>query len=59
VNVIGVQLVENIMFIRVVLCDIEIWSVGRNLDFNALIVLRNQNGNLILQPILSVNICEV
>jgi len=58
-NVTGVQLVESIMFIRVVLYGIEIWSVERNLDFNARIVLRNQNGSLTLQPILNVNICKV
>jgi hypothetical protein len=54
-NVIGVQLVENITVIRVVLYGIEIWSVERNLDFSARIVPRNQNGNLTLQPILNVN----
>jgi len=58
-NVTDVQLVENITFIRVVLYGIEIWSVERNLDFSAHIVLRNQNGSLTLQPTLNVNICEV
>jgi len=58
-NVTGVQLVESITFIRVVLYGIEIWSVERNLDFSARIVLRNQNGSLTLQPTLSVNICKV
>jgi hypothetical protein len=36
---ISVQLVENIMFIRVVSYAIEIWSVEKNLDFNVLIAL--------------------
>ena len=58
-NVTDVQLVENITFIRVVLYGIEIWSVERNLDFSAHIVLRNQNGSLTLQPTLNVNICKV
>jgi hypothetical protein len=58
-NVTGVQSVEDIMFIRVVLYGIEIWSVEKNLDFSAHIVLRNQNGSLTLQPILSANIYKV
>ena len=45
-KVTGVQLVEGITFIRVVLYGIEIWSVARNLDFSARIVPRNQNGSL-------------
>jgi hypothetical protein len=41
-----VQPAGNIMFIRAVSYVIEIWNVGRNLDFNVLTAPRNQSENL-------------
>jgi len=51
VNGLGVQLVGDFMFIRVVSYVIEIWSVEKNHGSSVLTVLKNQSESLTLLPI--------